>query len=73
MSTRLVDKFHNLLERENPFLRHIRTAIEGLDDPDRPMALELYTSTAEGEVAALVHANNKQQVHPRSVLIYSYA
>lgn len=36
------------------------------------MALELFTPTAHGEVAALVHANNIQQVHSRSVFIYSH-
>lgn len=71
--TRLVDEFPNLLEVEDPFLRHIQTAIEELDKRDWPMALELYTPTAEDEVAALVHANNIQHVNAPSVGIYSHA
>lgn len=66
----LVDTLRKFLENVNPFVHHLRAAFEGLDDSSIPIALELFTPTAAGEVAALVHANNIQRVHPRSILIY---
>lgn len=47
--------------------------IERVNTPDGPMAFELYTPTADGEVVALIHANNIQQVQSESVLVYTHA
>lgn len=64
--------FRRLLEREIQFSHHLQTVYEGLDKPDQPMALEVNTLTADGEIAVLVHASNIPHVHARSILIYSH-
>lgn len=66
----LVETVHQFLEVMNPFVLHLRSSFEGLDDSSILMALKPFTPTAAGEVAVLIHANNIQQVHPRSIFIY---
>lgn len=63
----LVISLHQALNEINPFVHHLRAAFNSTNIEH--LTLELHTSVAGGEIAAIIHGNNLHQVHPRGVLI----
>lgn len=68
LSPVLVNSFREFLESYNPFLHHFRQAFN--PNTDNSLAIELYTPTSGGEVAAIIHANNIRQIYPRSIMVF---
>ena len=57
------------LQEVNPYIRHLKRAIATVPR-EQPLFIEMVNEVAGGEVAAIVHFANVQQMHPRSILIH---
>ena len=68
----MLDSMKLLLDAVNPYVRELHCAFHSVPDTT-PVFIELENSTADGEVAAIIHVANLHSIKPRSVYIYRKA
>jgi len=66
-----VDIVRRLLEEVSPYVRWLRHAASTVPALDAPLTVELQsTAVGTGELAAVIHVANIQELRPRSILIH---
>jgi hypothetical protein len=70
VSTAFFDATRRLLEGVNPYIHELRSAFTTIPE-GTPLTVEISSSAHAGEIAAIVHVSNVQDIGPRSILIHS--
>ena len=70
VSAAYFDATRRLLERVNPYIHELRSAFTTIPE-GTPLTVEISSSAHAGEIAAIVHVSNVQDIGPRSILIHS--
>ena len=66
-----VDVVRRLMDDVSPYVRWLRHAASTIPAPNAPLTIELQSTTVgAGELAAVIHVVNIQELQPRSILIH---
>lgn len=67
----LINILSTTLELVNPYIRHLRSAIQTLPSPHQQFAIELDYPINGSEVAAIINAANLIHVEPRKIVVFN--
>lgn len=66
----VLEKISATLRAVNPYIYHLRSAIETIPNPAHSYAIELDLPTNGAELAAIIHASNLTHIEERKIVVF---